>query len=164
MTTNAPIVLDNISCVESLIHEAELQRNEKSILDLQRHLNNNTDLLPTAQILADGLFERMINYIGSADNMVKQNIRKRYMALWQMFVEDNKSGVVGLLLAKEIILSAILLEFSTEKLVRHINHSTSTDGRLMESVHSRHMRSLKMYKKLNGYLPDIEFNINQFSF
>jgi hypothetical protein len=69
---------------------------------------------------------------------------------------------VGLLLIKEIILSALLLEFCTEKFVRFFAYASGgKEGRLMESIQSRYLRSLKLFQKLNGKIPEIEYHLMQ---
>ena len=61
--------------------------------------------------------------------------------------------MVGLLLAKEIVLSYMLLELSTAKLVRFFSYAGGREARLMESLQTRYLKSLKMFQKLNGHLP-----------
>ena len=88
-------------------------------------------------------------------------LRQKYQALWEMFLHENRAGVVGLLLVKEIVLSYMLLELSTTKLVKFFPYSGSKEGRLMESLQSRYLKSLKMFQKLNGRLPSMAVNLTQ---
>ena len=147
---------EDIQSLRNLIEQAESRRDESSLDGLRTYMNNRHDLFPKAQTLAEGLYERLINYIGSANQQSKRMIRQKYQALWETFIEENKAGVVGMLLIKEIIVSALLMEYADEKLSRLFSYAGSKEGRLMESIHSRYLRSLQMFQKINGKLPSIE--------
>ena len=62
---------------------------------------------------------------------------------------------------KEIVLSYMLLELSTAKLVKFFPYAGSKEGRLMESLQTRYLKSLKMFQKLNGKLPSMAVNLTQ---
>jgi len=55
----------------------------------------------------------------------------------------------------------MLLELSTAKLVRFFPYAGGKEGRLMESLQSRYLKSLKMFQKLNGKLPPMAVNVTQ---
>ena len=93
--------------------------------------------LLVATILITGVLSWTFNFL-----------RQRYTALWEIFIRENTSGIVGLLLAKEIVLSAMMLELSTAKLVRFFPYASGKEGRLMESLQSRYFKSLKTFQKL----------------
>jgi hypothetical protein len=50
---------------------------------------------------------------------------------------------------------------STEKLVKFFPYAGSKEGRLMESLQGRYLKSLKMFQKLNGRLPSMAVNLTQ---
>jgi hypothetical protein len=99
--------------------------------------------------------------MGSGDEASKIVLRQKYQALWEIFLRENTSGMVGLLLAKETILSYMLLELSTAKLVRFFPYAGGKEGRLMEALQGRYLKSLKMFQKLNGKLPSMAVNLTQ---
>src|SRR5437870_7673385 len=148
--------------LQHLIETAERHRDEQSLDVLKKYVGLHLgDLLPLTQTMSEGVFEQIIHYMGSADEGTMSILRQKYQALWEMFLHENSAGVVGLLLAKEIVLSYMLLELSTTKLVKFFPYSGSKEGRLMESLQSRYLKSLKMFQKLNGRLPSMAVNLTQ---
>jgi hypothetical protein len=148
--------------LQHLVEGAELRRDEHSLEILQKYVGLHLgDLLPLTSTLTQGIFEQIITYLGAADEDTKRLVRQRYSALWEIFIRENTSGIVGLLLAKEIVLSAMLLELSTAKLVRFFPYAGGKEGRLMESLQSRYLKSLKLFQKLNGKLPPMAVNLTQ---
>jgi hypothetical protein len=161
--TNAMMDLqETLPGLQQLVEGAELRRDESSLEVLQKYLDLHlTDLLPLTHTLSEGVFAQIIHYLGAGDDAVKSLLRHKYQALWEMFLHENRAGVVGLLLAKEIILSYLLLELSTAKLVKFFPYAGSKEGRLMESLQGRYLKSLKMFQKLNGQLPSMAVNLTQ---
>ena len=111
--------------------------------------------------MTQGIFEQIITYLGAADEETKRLLRQRYTTLWEIFLRENTSGMVGLLLAKEIVLSYMLLELSTAKLVRFFSYAGGREAKLMESLQGRYLKSLKFFQKLNGKLPSVAVNLTQ---
>src|SRR5262245_7290907 len=154
--------LEALPGLQQLMEGAELRRDEHSVEVLKKYVGLHLgDLLPLTSTMSQGIFEQIITALGAADEDTKHFIRQRYTALWEIFIRENTSGIVGLLLAKEIVLSAMLLELSTAKLVRFFPYAGSKEGRLMESLQSRYLKSLKLYQKLNGRLPATAVNLTQ---
>src|SRR5215813_13636941 len=148
--------------LQQLVEGAELRRDEHSVEVLKKYVGLHLgDLLPLTSTMSQGMFEQIITYLGAADEDTKRLIRQRYTALWEIFIRENTSGIVGLLLAKEIVLSAMLLELSTTKLVRFFPYAGSKEGRLMESLQTRYLKSLKMFQKLDGRLPATAVSLTQ---
>jgi hypothetical protein len=147
---------------QQLVESAELRRDAGSLDILKKyfglHLGN---LLPLTSTMTQGLFEQIITSLGAADEETTSLFRQRYTALWELFLRENQAGVVGLLLAKEIVVSYMLLELSTTKLVKFFPYAGSKEGRLMESLQGRYLKSLKMFQKLNGRLPSMAVNLTQ---
>ena len=161
--TNAMMSLqDTLPGLQQLVEGAELRRDESSVEVLKKYVGLHlVDLLPLTSTMSQGIFEQIITYLAAADEEIKRLIRQRYSALWEIFIRENTSGIVGLLLAKEIVLSAMLLELSTAKLVKFFPYAGSKEGRLMESLQSRYLKSLKLFQKLNGKLPPMAVNVTQ---
>ena len=63
--------------------------------------------------------------------------------------------------SQEIVLAYLLLELSTAKLVKFFPYAGSKEGRLMESLQGRYLKSLKMFQKLNGRHPSMALNVTQ---
>jgi hypothetical protein len=153
---------DTLPGLQQLVEGAELRRDESSLEVLKKYVGLHLgDLLPLTSTLSQGIFEQIITALGAADEDTKRLVRQRYTALWEIFIRGNTSGIVGLLLAKEIVLSAMLLELSTAKLVRFFPYAGSKEGRLMESFQTRYLKSLKLFQKLNGKLPPMAVNLTQ---
>ena len=153
---------DTLPGLQQLVEGAECHRDAHSVDVLKKYVGLHLgDLLPLTSTMTQGIFEQIITYLGAADEEAKSLIRQKYTALWEIFIRENTSGIVGLLLAKEIVLSAMLLELSTAKLVRFFPYAGSREGRLMESLQSRYLKSLKMFQKLNGHLPPMAVNLTQ---
>jgi hypothetical protein len=151
--------------LQQLVESAERHRDAQSVEILQKYVGLHLgDLLPLTSTMTQGIFEQIITYLGAADEDTKRLVRQRYIALWEIFIRENTSGIVGLLLAKEIVLSAMLLELSTAKLVRFFPYAEGKEGRLMESLQGRYLKSLKLYQKLNGKLPPMAVNLTQINF
>ena len=148
--------------LQHLVESAERYRDAQSVDVLKKYVGLHLgDLLPLTSTMTQGIFEQIITSLGAADEETKHHLRQRYTALWEIFLRENTSGVVGILLAKEVVLSYMLLELSTEKLVKFFPYAGSKEGRLMESLQTRYLKSLKMFQKLNGRLPSIELNLSQ---
>ncbi len=153
---------ETIPGLQHLVESAELHRDAQSVDVLKKYVGLHiTDVLPLTQTMSEGVFEQLIHYLGSGDEAAKIVLRQKYQALWEIFIHENKAGIIGLLLAKEIVLSYMLLELSTEKLVRFFPYAGSKEGRLMESLQGRYLKSLKMFQKLNGRLPSMAVNVTQ---
>ena len=151
--------------LQQLVESAERHRDEHSVEVLKKYVGLHLgDLLPLTSTMSQGIFEQIITALGAADEDTKRLVRQRYTALWEIFIRENTSGIVGLLLAKEIVLSAMLLELSTAKLVRFFPYAGGKEGRLMESLQSRYLKSLKLFQKLNGKLPSMAVNLTQINF
>ena len=162
MKNDVMYLQEEIPVLRHFIEEAESHRDEKSIEILRKYVSLHIeDLLPLTKTMTEGVFEQIIHYMGSGDEQSKITLRQKYQALWEIFIHENKSGIIGLLLTKEIILSYMLLEFCTEKLVRFFTYASSKEGRLMESIQTRYLKSLRMFQKINGRLPSIELNLSQ---
>ena len=147
---------EEIPVLRHFIEETESHRDEKSIEILRKYVSLHIeDLLPLTQTMTEGVFEKLIHYLGSGDEASKVILRQKYQALWEVFIHENKSGIVGVLLVREVVLSYLLLEFCTEKLVRFFTYASSKEGRLMESIQTRYLKSLRMFQKINGRLPSI---------
>src|SRR5215831_9136653 len=148
--------------LQHLVEAAESRRDNESLDVLRKYMGLQMgDLLPLTHTLSEGVFAQIIHSLGAGDDAVKSVLRHKYQALWEMFLHENRAGVVGLLLAKEIILSYLLLELSTAKLVKFFPYAGSKEGRLMESLQGRYLKSLKMFQKLNGKLPSMAVNLIQ---
>src|SRR5437773_8898564 len=162
MNTNTKALQETLAGLQPLVEGAELRRDDSSVEVLNKYLSLHiADLLPLTQTLSEGVFEQLIHYMGSGDEEAKTLLRQQYQALWEIFLRENRSGMVGLLLAKEIVLSYMMLEFATAKLVRFFPYAGSKEGRLMESLQSRYLKSLKMFQKLNGKLPPMAVHLTQ---
>ena len=100
---------DTLPGFQQLVEGAERHRDEHSVDVLKKYLGLHLgDLLPLASTMTQGIFEQIITYLGGADEDTKCLTRQKYTALWEVFIRENTSGIVGLLLAKEIVLSALL--------------------------------------------------------
>ena len=153
---------ETIPGLQHLVESAERYRDAQSVDVLKKYVGLHLgDLLPLTSTMTQGIFEQIITYLGAADEETKRLLRQRYTALWEIFLRENTSGVVGILLAKEVVLSYMLLELSTAKLVRFFTYAGSKEGRLMESLQGRYLKSLKMFQKLNGKLPSMAVNLTQ---
>jgi len=162
MTNAMQGLQDTLPGLQQLVESAESHRDTESLDVLRKYMGLQMgDLLPLTQTLSEGVFAQIIHYLGAGDDAVKIILRQKYQALWEMFLHENRAGVVGLLLAKEIILSYLLLELSTAKLVKFFPYAGSKEGRLMESLQGRYLKSLKMFQKLNGKLPSMAVNLTQ---
>src|SRR5262245_35721797 len=154
--------LEALQGLQQLVEGSELRRDEHSVEVLKKYVGLHLwDLLPLTSTMSQGIFEQIITALGAADEDTKRLVRQRYTTLWEIFIRENTSGIVGLLLAKEIILSAMLLELSTAKLVRFFPYAGGKEGRLMESLQSRYLKSLKLFQKLNGRLPATAVSLTQ---
>src|SRR5215813_2947874 len=162
MATEMIGLQESLHGLQQLVEGAELHRDEHSVEVLTKYLGLHLgDLLPLTSTMSQGIFDQIITALGAADEDTKRLIRQRYTALWEIFIRENTSGIVGLLLAKEIVLSAMLLELSTAKLVKFFPYAGGKEGRLMESLQGRYLKSLKMFQKLNGKLPSMAVNLTQ---
>src|SRR5215510_14664826 len=157
-----PTNMMSLPGLQQLVEGAELRRDESSLEVLNKYVGLHLgDLLPLTSTMSQGIFEQLITALGAADEDTKRLVRQRYTALWEIFIRENTSGIVGLLLAKEIVLSAMLLELSTAKLVKFFPYAGGKEGRLMESLQSRYLKSLKLFQKLNGKLPATAVSLTQ---
>jgi hypothetical protein len=162
MPTDMMSLQGTLPGLQQLVEGAELHRDAHSVDVLRKYVGLHLgDLLPLTSTMTQGIFEQIITYLGGADEDTTRLIRQKYTALWEIFIRENTSGIVGLLLAKEIVLSSMLLEFATTKLVRFFPYAGSKEGRLMESLQGRYLKSLKMFQKLNGRLPPMAMNVTQ---
>jgi hypothetical protein len=162
MSTDMMGLQETLPGLQNLVEGAERHRDEHSVEVLKKYVGLHLgDLLPLTSTMTQGIFDQIITALGAADEDTKRLVRQRYTALWEIFIRENTSGIVGLLLAKEIVLSAMLLELSTAKLVRFFPYAGGKEGRLMESLQSRYLKSLKLFQKLNGKLPSMAVNLTQ---
>jgi len=160
--TNAVGLQETLPGLQQLVEAAESHRDQESLDVLRTYMGLQMgDLLPLTHTLSEGVFAQIIHYLSAGDDAVKIILRQKYQALWEVFLHENRAGVVALLLAKEIILSYLLLELSTAKLVKFFPYAGSKEGRLMESLQGRYLKSLKMFQKLNGRLPATAVNLTQ---
>src|SRR5438477_7207620 len=119
MPTDMRSLQGTLPGLQHLVEAAESHRDTESLDVLRKYVGLQMgDLLPLTQTLSEGVFAQIIHYLGAGDDAAKIVLRQKYQALWEMFLHENRAGVVGLLLAKEIVLSYMLLELSTEKLVK----------------------------------------------
>src|SRR5215510_11593494 len=162
MPTDMMGLQETLPGLQQLVEGAELHRDEHSLEVLKKYVGLHLgDRRLIKKKMSQGIFEQIITALGAADEDTKRLVRQRYIALWEIFIRENTSGIVGLLLAKEIVLSAMLLELSTAKLVRFFPYAGGKEGRLMESLQGRYLKSLKMFQKLNGRLPSMAVNLTQ---
>jgi hypothetical protein len=162
MNTNTKSLQETLPELQHLVEAAKLRRDEESLDVLQKYVGLHLGgMLPLTSTMTQGIFEQLIHNLGAGDEATKHLVRQRYTALWELFLRENKAGVVGLLLAREITLSFMLLELSTDKLVRFFPYASSKEGRLMESLQTRYLKSLKMFQRLNGRLPSMAVNLTQ---
>src|SRR5438132_4413367 len=146
MKNDVMALQEEIPVLRHFIEQAEFHRDEQSLDVLRKYWNGHmSSLLPLTSTMSEGVFEQIVHYLGAGDEASKSILRQKYQALWEVFIHENKSGIVGLLLIKEIVLSYLLLEFCTEKLVRFFTYASSKEGRLMESLQGRYFKSLKMF-------------------
>src|SRR5437660_8362388 len=116
MPTDMMYLQGTLPGLQQLVEGAELHRDTHSVDVLKMYVGLHLgDLLPLTSTMTQGIFEQIITYLGGADEDTKCLTRQKYTALWEVFIRENTSGIVGLLLAKEIVLSALLLEFATIK-------------------------------------------------
>src|SRR5207237_10430413 len=105
---------ETIPGLQHLVESAERYRDAQSVDVLKMYVGLHLgDLLPLTSTMTQGIFEQIITYLGGADEDTKCLTRQKYTALWEVFIRENTSAIVGLLLAKEIVLSALLVEFPT---------------------------------------------------
>src|SRR5947209_20252885 len=110
---------ETLPVLQHLVETAERHRDEQSLDVLRKYWNGHIgSLLPLTQTMSEGVFEQIIHYLGAGEEASKSILRQKYQALWEILLHENTSGMVGLLLAKEIVLSYMMLEFATAKLVR----------------------------------------------
>jgi hypothetical protein len=153
---------DTLPGLQQAVEGAEHHRDAPSVEVLTKYVGLHLgDLLPLTSTMTQGIFEQLITYLGAGDEEAKSLLRQKYTALWEIFIRENTSGMVGLLLAKEIVLAYALLELATSKLIRFFPYAGSKEGRLMDSIQSRYLKSLKMFQKLNGKLPPMAVNLTQ---
>ena len=162
MNNDVTSLQEEMPVLRQFVEQAEFHRDEQSLDVLRKYWNYHIgSLLPLTQTMSEGVFEQLIHHLGAGDEASKVILRQKYQALWEVFIHENRSGMVGVLLVKEIILSYMLLEFCTEKLVRFFTYASSKEGRLMESIQTRYLKSLRMFQKINGRLPSVELNLTQ---
>src|SRR5215475_9070377 len=162
MPTDMMNLQETLPGLQQLVESAERHRDAQSVEVLQKYVGLHLgDLLPLTSTMSQGMFEQIITALGAADEDTKRLVRQRYTALWEIFIRETTLGIVGLLLAKEIVLSAMLLELSTAKLVRFFPYAGGKEGRLMEALQTRYLKSLKLFQKLNGKLPPMAVNLTQ---
>src|SRR2546427_6600170 len=111
MHNDAMSLQEEIPVLQQVIEAAELHRDAHSLAVLRKYWQCHIDaLLPLTHALSEGVFAHIIHYLGAGDEASKHILRQRYQGLWEMFLHENKAGVVGLPLAKEIVLAYLLLE------------------------------------------------------
>ena len=110
-----------------------------------RELENITDLkdyLPLPSTLQTGIFHTLLVYL--ADGGDYQQHLQRYQTVWETLLSQNKAGLVGTLLTKEIVLSALVLEVAQRKLTRFW---TLKDAKIVETLARRYQKALALYQK-----------------
>jgi len=162
MKNDVMALQEEIPVLRHFIEQAEFHRDEQSLDVLRKYWNGHIgSLLPLTQTMSEGVFEQIIHYLGAGDDASKVILRQKYQALWEVFMHENTSGIVGFLLIKEIVMSYMLLELCTEKFVRFFTYASSKEGRLMESLQTRYLKSLRTFQKINGQLPSMAVNLTQ---
>src|SRR5438093_3899947 len=106
MNNDVMSLQEEIPVLRHFIEQAEFRRDEQSLDVLRKYMGLQLGaLLPLTSTMTQGIFEQIIAYLGAADEETKHLLRQRYTALWELFLRENKAGVVGILLAREITLS-----------------------------------------------------------
>jgi hypothetical protein len=110
-----------------------------------RELEAMTDLkdyLPLPSTLQAGLFHTLFVYLSEGEDC--QSHIRRYQTLWETLLTQNQAGLVGTLLVKEIILSALLLEVAQKKLNKFW---TLKEAKMLDTLAHRYQKALALYQK-----------------
>jgi hypothetical protein len=110
-----------------------------------RELEAMTDLkdyLPLPSTLQAGLFHTLFIYLSNGED--PQAHVRRYQTLWETLLTQNQAGLVGTLLVKEIILSALLLEVAQKKLS---TFWTLKEAKMVDTLAHRYQKALALYQK-----------------
>ena len=110
-----------------------------------RELENITDLkdyLPLPSTLQSGIFHTLFVYL--SDGQDSQAHIRRYQTLWETLLTQNQAGLVGTLLVKEIVLSALILEVTQKKLARFWSLK---EAKMVDSLSHRYQKALSLYQK-----------------
>jgi len=110
-----------------------------------RELEAMTDLrdyLPLTSTLQSGIFHTL--FVSLADGGDYQAHLRRYQTLWETLLTRNQAGLMGTLLVKEIVLSALILEVAQKKLTRYW---TLKDAKIVETLAHRYQKALALYQK-----------------
>ena len=111
-----------------------------------RALENITDLkdyLPLPSTLQSGLFRTLFVYLSDGED--SQSHIRRYQTLWETLLTQNHAGLVGTLLVKEIILSALLLEVAQKKLNKFWSLK---EAKMVDTLAHRYQKALSLYQKI----------------
>jgi hypothetical protein len=106
------------------------------------NITNLKDYLPLPSTLQAGIFHTLFMYL--SDGQDSQAHIRRYQTLWETLLTQNQAGLVGTLLVKEIILSALLLEVAQKKLSKFW---TLKEAKLVDSLSHRYRKALALYQK-----------------
>ena len=85
----------------------------------------------------------MVRYISDGEDY--QSHVRRYQTLWETLLTQNQAGLVGTLLVKEIILSALLLEVAQKKLSKFWSLK---EAKMVDSLSHRYRKALALYQKI----------------
>jgi len=122
-------------------------RNDRTMVNNTpyRALEDMTDLkdyLPLPSTLQAGIFHTLFVYL--SDGQDSQAHFRRYQTLWETLLTQNQAGLVGTLLVKEIILSALLLEVAQKKLSKFWSLK---EAKMVDSLAHRYQKALSLYQK-----------------
>jgi hypothetical protein len=110
-----------------------------------RELEDMTNLqayLPLPSTLQSGIFHTLFVYL--SDGQDSQAHIRRYQTLWETLLTQNQAGLVGTLLVKEIILSALLLEVAQKKLNKFWSLK---EAKMVDTLAHRYQKALSLYQK-----------------
>ena len=106
------------------------------------NITNLKDYLPLTSTLQSGVFHSLFVYL--SDGQDSQSHIRRYQTLWETLLTHNQAGLVGTLLVKEIILSALLLEVAQKKLSKFWSLK---EAKMVDSLAHRYQKALSLYQK-----------------
>ena len=109
-------------------------------------LTDLKDYLPLPSTLQAGIFHTLFMYL--SDGQDSQAHIRRYQTLWETLLTQNQAGLVGTLLVKEIILSALLLEVAQKKLSKFWSLK---EAKMVDSLSHRYQKALALYQKTQNF-------------
>ena len=147
--------------LESCLQAAESHRSKDNVSALKDYVSQTPTLGKKARALSEEMEEKLLFYIASGDATKKAQLKLEVEQLRTQLLGHGDCHIAEQLLANEIALSLILMRYCDTRLVRHFNHSSSTETRKMDAIHSRLMRSLKTYAAVKRAIPDFAINLSQ---